>query len=278
MTGRTWSPSAIILARSCRLAWWLRYADPDRPKARGEAAPAETPRVLGVIAHTGLSAAYGALCDDPEHFVAGATMARYLDLALDAIADAWTVAGLPRHSAGRVRVLTEVETALKSLPRPHPLAVLSVERKLSMTGPSGTPFTTIPDLVLRTGADSAHVRDWKRTAVSSLGRPADLLEDDQLAPYVVAVAQRWPWVRRVSVGLFSVTSNREVVLEDFPVDTALERVRGQEVTAYEVEHALDSGGGFPATPDGSNCTRCDGRARCPVWNPPDTQKDFLLTH
>ena len=69
------------------------------------------------------------------------------------------------------------------------------------------------------------------------------------------------------------------MLGDFPVDAALERVRGQEVTAYEVEHALDSGGGFAPTPDGSNCDRCDGRDRCPVWkwNPPDTQKDFLLT-
>lgn len=275
MTGRTWSPSAIILARSCRLAWWLRYADPDRPPRR--APVGETPRVLGIIAHAGFAAAYRAASADPD-YTAGTLMGRYGDTALDAVADAWTAANLPRHSAARVRVLTEVEAALEALPRPHPLAVLSVEEPLAMTGPSGTPFTTVPDLVLRTGPHSAHVRDWKRTAASSLGKPAALLDDDQLAPYVVAVVQRWPWVQRVSVGLFSVTSNREVFLEDFPVDTALERVRGQEVTAYEVEHALDSGGAFPATPDGSNCTRCTGHARCPVWTPPDTQKDFLLTH
>lgn len=278
MTGRTWSPSAIILARSCRLSWWLRYADPDRPKTRGGGTPGETPRVLGIIAHAGFAAAYRAVIADERPWEPGVSMARYAGPALDAVADAWTAANLPRHSAARVRVLTEVEAALEALPRPHPLAVLSVEEPLAMTGPSGTPFTTVPDLVLRTGPHSAHVRDWKRTAASSLGRPADLLDDDQLAPYVVAVVQRWPWVRRVSVGLFSATSNREVFLEDFPLDTALERVRGQEVTAYEVEHALDSGGAFPATPDGSNCTRCAGQARCPVWTPPDTQKDFLLTH
>lgn len=274
MTGRVWSPSAIVLARSCPMAWWLRYADPAR--RRGPAPVLDDARTHGIIAHAAFAAAYRAARDETD-YAAGTRMNRYADRALDAITEAWLDSGLPRHSDHRVALLSEVEAALKSLPCPHPVAVLSVEDAMPMSGPSGTPFTTVPDLILRTGRSSAHLRDWKRKAVSSLGKPDDLLDDDQLAAYVVAAFQRWPWVRRVSVGLFSVVSNREVFLEDFPLEAATERVRGHEVTAYEMEHALDSGGTFAATPDGSNCPGCAGRPRCPVWNPPITQKDHLLT-
>lgn len=259
MTPRVWSPTAVILARSCPLSWWLRYAEPDRPTRSGDD-PEETPRMLGIVAHAGLAAAYRAAragrSTDP-------TMTGLVRTALKAINAAWWDLALPVRSDSRIVVMSEVEAALRVLPRPHPAAVLAVEEPMPFAGPSGTPFTATPDLVLRTGYDSVHIRDWKRRAASGLGKPADLAEDDQMCPYAVAVAARWPWVRRVSVGLYSVVSTREVVLADLPVESALERVRGHEVTAHAMEHAAK----FPPTPDGSNCMRCVGRARCPVGRP-----------
>lgn len=269
MTERIWSPSAVLAYRSCPLSWRLTYGDrAPIPDGDPTAVREETPRLLGIVTHAGFAAAYLAARADTD-YRAGQRMDRYTDRALAAVADAWTRERLPRHSADRIAVLSDVAAVLETLPRPHPLAVLAVEEKMPMRGPSGTPFTTVPDLVLRTGPVSLHVRDWKRRAASSLGRPAELADDDQLAAYVLAVVQRWTWVRRVSVGLFSVLGGREIVLDDLPVDTARERVRGQEVTAYAAEHATT----FPATPHDGNCSGCAVRPRCPVWT--GTRRDYL---
>lgn len=266
MPAYNWSPSAVARYRSCPLSWWLTYANP--VPAATVAAVEENPRVLGVVAHAGFAAAYTAAAADGD-YRAGQHMDRYTDRALEAIGDTWARERLPRHSPERVAVSSEVAAVLETLPRPHPSAVLAVERRMTTTGPAGTVFTVVPDLVLRVGPDAVHVRDWKRRAASSLGTPRDLLDDDQLPPYALAVAQHWPWVRRVSVGLFSIPSGREVVLDELPLEAARERVRGQEVTAYEAEHATR----FKPTPDGRNCGGCAGRGRCPVWV--GTREDYL---
>jgi hypothetical protein len=269
MSDRVWSPSAIVRYRSCPLAWRLSTDGTPRDTPPGVVRPT-TPAALGGVAHAGLATAYTAARDDEDQRP-GRRMAVFTPLALRAVDRAWHDARLPFDSPERFQVASEVVSLLDRLPCPHPAAVLAVEEELPMTGPSGTRFRVIPDLVLRVGVDSVHVRDWKRRAVSSLGKPADLVEDDQLAAYVRAVFQRWPWVRRVSVGLFSVTGGYEVVLEDFPEDAAAERVRGHEVTAYAAEHA----GRYPATPDGTNCTECAFRSRCPAVGG-GGQRDYRL--
>jgi PD-(D/E)XK nuclease superfamily len=257
---RTWSPSAVLAARSCPQQWKLVYAESDPGKRA--AARVDTPEHmrLGTAAHIGFDVAY-TLAQGEADFDPGRRMSRYREPALDALEREWARQTLPEGGTLFDQVASEVAHALDVLPCPHPRAVLGVEQVVPMLGPHGTPFTNQLDLVLRTGPSSLHLRDWKRKAWSTLSRTL-LLDDDQLASYRVAVSQRWPWARTVTVGLFSIPAAREHTSEPFPLELALDRVAGHELTAHRMETATS----WPTTPDGSNCGSCRARKVCPEWS------------
>lgn len=258
-----WSPSAIISARTCPLQWFMTYGPgrtPDSPLNDKRRLPQN--KALGMAMHSALEVAYECVrqefprdTHDPQ-----ARMSRYLDRAVTALAGRWRNLLLPEDDALQAQLVAELGAVLDSLPTPHPLTVIGVEETIHFTGRSGTPFKAILDLVLRTGHEEIHIRDWKRKSISSLPKAVELLDDVQLCEQRVAVAQRWPWARTVTVGLFSTISCSEVGPIELPLERALYRLDGHEVTAHRTEMAES----YPARKGGA-CGSCAVRPQCPAF-------------
>lgn len=258
----TWSPSAIIAARACPLQWFHAYG-PGRLPSLDDKRQLALNKALGMVAHSALECAYACVQQefpldiphDPD-----ARMSRYLGQAIDALASRWRNLLLPEDDALQAQLIAEVGAVLESLPAPHPLAVIGIEETIHFTGRSGTPFKAILDLVLRTGRDSIHIRDWKRKSISALPKPVELLDDVQLCQQRVAVAERWPWARTVTVGLFSTISALETQPIELPLERALYRLDGHEVTAHRMETADEF-----APRKGAACAACAVRPQCPAF-------------
>lgn len=251
----TWSPSAVISARTCLMQWHLQYGGGRQPG--GEQAFPEH-LSFGVVVHAGLEEAYRCAANAEAHRCG--TMARFLDPALLALAERWRELRLPGSASVQAHVVAEIGAVLESLPTPHPRAVLGVEKTIRFTGRSGTPFKATLDLALRTGLETVHIRDWKRRSISSLPKGEELLDDIQLCQQRVAAQEQWPWVRRVTVGLFSTISCIETRPIELPLERALHRLDGHEVTAYDTENASE----YPPS-KGQACASCRVRPQCPVF-------------
>lgn len=250
-----WSPSAIISARTCLQQWHLIYGAGRRPQRNDGTLPQN--KALGIAMHAALEVAYWQARLRRSH--EPGSMDRYLDHAVDALAVRWRKLRLPEDDALQAQLVAELGAVLESLPVPHPAAILGIEQQARFTGRAGTPFKAILDLVLRTDYDEIHIRDWKRKSISSLPKAVELLDDVQLCQQRVAVAERWPWARTVTVGLFSTVSCAEVSIE-LPLERALYRLDGHEVTAHRAETAET----FPANKGGA-CGSCSVRPQCPAF-------------
>jgi len=250
----TWSPSAILSARACLLQWHLTYG---AGRIRGGQRVIRRHQALGTALHAALETAYKAARDDRHRSLT--FMSVYLDQAVEALADSWRALRLPEDDALQADLVAELGRVLGSAFAPHPAAILAVEEKIDFFGPSGTPFTVRLDLALRTGPHSIHLRDWKRARLSSLPSPDDLLDDVQMCQQRCAADVRWPWVRTVTVGLYSTRSDAEVRVE-MPLARALYRLEGHEMTAHQAESAT----AFPPSP-GAACDGCHVRPQCPVF-------------
>lgn len=256
----TWSPSAIIAARACPLQWFSTYGPGRLPRLDDKRAIPRN-KALGIAMHSALEAAYQAVIhgDGLLRAYRPGTMDRFLDVAIEALASRWRNLLLPEDDALQAHLVAELGAVLESLPVPRASTVLGVEETIHFTGRSGTPFKAILDLVLHTGPGEIHIRDWKRKSISSLPKAVALLDDVQLCQQRVAAAQRWPWAQRVTVGLFSTVSCAEVSVE-LPLERALYRLDGHEVTAHRMESITD----FPAV-KGSACGGCPVRPQCPAF-------------
>lgn len=251
---RSWSPSQARMYRDCPRQWHFRHVVGAEPTERMSAH-----LLVGTAAHAGLEAAYRAAAAAPAALPM--SMLMFWSEAADAVAAKWTALGIDTpDEAALPAVLDHVHATLGALPMPHPKAVLGVEVELAGTAPWGTPLAAAADLVLRTGPDSVHVRDWKYRKLTSLPSEKDLLDDDQLGTYRALVAQRWPWVRTVTAGLFSVISAREVWAE-FPDAAATEALARIESTA---EHA-ESDRVWTPTASPNVCGSCRFVSLCPLW-------------
>lgn len=253
-----WSPSAIISARTCLQQWYLMYGAGRRPELDDKRLSPEN-LSFGVVMHAGAEAAYrcarrGLL---QEHHPG--TMDRFLGEAITALESRWRSLLLPEDDASQAQMVAELGNVLESLPIPHPAAILAVEEQIDFTGRAGTPFKAILDVVLRTGHEEIHIRDWKRRSISSLPKARELLDDVQLCQQRVAAQKQWPWAQRVTVGLFSTISCAEVSIE-LPLERALYRLDGHEVTAHRTETAAE----YPPKP-GQACASCRVRPQCPVF-------------
>lgn len=251
-----WSPSAVISARTCLMQWHLTYGGGGQPHGKRDISQ---PKALGMVAHSALEVAYECARQEFPHAHRPGTMDRYLNEALDALASRWRNLLLPEDDALQAQLVAEVGGTLEALAVPRPLSILAIEETLSFTGRSGTPFKATPDVVLRTGYDSIHIRDWKRKAARSLPSSEEMLDDVQLCELRVAAAEKWPWARTVTVGLFSVIAASEVTTE-LPLERALYRLDGHEVTAHDAETSTV----FPPR-RGEACRSCPVRPQCPVF-------------
>lgn len=262
----TWSPSAIITARACPLKWFHIYGPGLRLTSQDKRA-IPLANALGIVMHVALETAYQLAMRSGMAQIhltlpgeSPVMMDRFFDQALAAMMKRWRALGLPEDDALQAELTAELGAVLESLPVPRASCVLGVEEKIEFTGESGTPFKAILDLVLRTGVDSIHIRDWKRRSIKNLPKPVELLDDVQLCQQRVAVARRWPWATTVTVGLFSTKSCVETPPIVLPLERAMHRLGGHEVTAYRTEHAEE----FPAV-KGSACAGCPVRKACPAF-------------
>jgi hypothetical protein len=253
---RVWSPTKIERYRTCPAQWKLMEAQPRGRRVEFDPTVA-MPRKLGIVAHAGMQAVYETARDSLRPF-RSETMAVYSDAALDAIARA--AEGFEMTETHEiVQVEEEVLAALGRLPRPRPSAVLGVEMRLDDVV-DGVSLTNILDLILQTGATSLHLRDWKRRNIKSLPLSLALLDHPQMCSYRSAVARHFPWATRVTVGLYSLISNREVTVE-LPLARAMGTMAGEIATTRKAE----SDTLCRPTPDGENCERCPVKPLCPVW-------------
>lgn len=252
---KPWSPSQVRSYRTCPRQWMLRYRSVDSSTREGGANALPRSLMLGTAAHAGLEAAYRAA---RESYAPATTMAVYADVAIDAIRVAWSHFTLDEDEDS-IQVENEVVAVLHALPRPRPASISGVEIVLS-DQIEGIPFVNVVDLILRTGPTSLHIRDWKRMSLRSLPKTMDLGDDPQLCSYRHAVARHFPWVATVTVGLYSLVSNREVCTE-LPLARADRVMRGVVATVCRAEDDTEC----VPTPDGTNCQRCPVKRRCPVW-------------
>lgn len=232
-----------------------RVADPAR---RADMA-AEAPLVmlLGTVAHLGLQAAYEAARAGFGPLGEQA-MSVYAEAAMAAIRAACDEFGIDEEREG-AQVEDEVFSVLHRLPRPRPAAILGVELRLD-DEVEEVPFVNVVDLILQTGPSSLHIRDWKRKNVKALPLTVNLPDDPQLCSNRHAVARHFPWATTVTVGLYSLISNREITVE-LPLARAQRVMREQAAITRKAE----SDTLCTPKPDGQNCGRCRVKAACPVW-------------
>jgi hypothetical protein len=254
---RVWSPTKVLRYRTCPRQWALMEAQP-RGRRTGFDLGLALPLKLGIIAHAGMQAVYETARDGFRPYRPGEFMDVYSDAALDAIgcaAEGFELA----ETFEIIQVEEEVLAVLARLPRPRPSTVLGVELKLD-DEVDGVPMVNVLDVILQTGSTSLHLRDWKRRNIKSLPLSTALLDDPQMCSYRSAVARHFPWATRVTVGLYSLISNREVTVE-------LPLARAQGVMAGEVAttRKAESDTLCRPTPDGENCERCPVKSLCPVW-------------
>jgi hypothetical protein len=270
-----WSPSRVLCYRSCPRQEALRYRQPITTAA-ATTAPREPGQGsvktrVGTATHAALQAAYEAAAAMLVHY-ANVRMSMFAEAATAALYSAWERLGLPfgateedptADSSLLAQVESEVLDVLTRLPVPRPSAILGIEQELVVPTPGGRVMQGVLDLALQTGPDSLHIRDWKRKALRALPKSTELPRDDAMAFYRFAAHTYWPHLRRVSVGLYSTISNREVVA-DLPLEIAESVVLGHDLLA---EHA-DADRERRPTPDGTNCTYCPVRDDCPAWTAP----------
>lgn len=229
------------------------------------------------MAHAAMEAVYRIAATMDTH-AGRQTMSLFSDFAFQAVERAWldmypetedqdwrceNTLTLQELVSRRNEVESTVALVLSRLPIPQPHAILAVEQEMEIHSASGFGERMVVDLVLRTGEHSAHVRDWKWTAINHLPRATDLYDHDQLAPYALGVRERFPWLNKITVGLYSLTSRREVIAE-MPLEASQHIFARHEETAQAAENTTE----FPATPDGVNCTFCPVRDGCPLWDAP----------
>jgi PD-(D/E)XK nuclease superfamily protein len=266
-----WSPSRVLSYRSCPRQEFLRYRRGPQgplPAELPTTATTEEPRgasklVLGTVTHAGLEAAYRVAAGMTVH-LSGSRMSMFAETAMEAVNTAWDRLGLPAEGVEGFELMHSIESevfdVLSRLPVPTPASIVGIEHELLVPTPSGRMERGTLDLALRTGADSLHIRDWKRRRLRNLPKSTELPRDDALGFYAFAARRYWPWARRVSVGLYSTLDNREVTA-DLTLPVATEVVIGHDVLAEIAEGDRER----RPTPDGDNCTHCSVRNDCPLW-------------
>lgn len=262
---RPWSVSQSHAMAECPRAWWFRYVAKAAP-----AQPRPVKQLIGSAIHVGLEAVYRAVRDDEPSVSAhrGQALSQAAGLqALTAFNDYWTANGAGVREYERddaERLLIEL---LDNLVTPMPASVLGVEQKFTLhtVGTDEIPsavITGVMDVVFNTSSrlpGSIHIRDWKLGTVPT--NPAELENNVQLCTYTAAATYLWPWVKRVTVGLFSIREQREVRAELHP--DSVRHARQQLAHDAETARIRAERNWVEPTP-GDHCGGCRFRSYCPT--------------
>jgi hypothetical protein len=115
-----------------------------------------------------------------------------------------------------------------------------------------------------------HLRDWKSGGLTGVV----VEEDEQLALYAWWARHFFPWADEITVGLYSLRRNSELVTEISPErgEVVASRLLG---TKLEIADAIASAmqpGAKPADiflpQPGEHCNACPFRSYCPKWTGP----------
>lgn len=267
---RPWSVSQTHAMAECPRAWWLRYVAKAQP-----AQPRPVKQLIGSAIHAGLEAAYRAAQADipPTGSVprAGLPLSTTHGLAaLAAFSAYWDANGAGVREYEREdaeRLLLEL---LDVLITPHVREILGVEEKFNLRlfpqEPNLSPVTVhgVMDLVLNTSRPdekSILIRDWKLGPVPTDER--ELQRNTQLCTYAGAAMHLWPWVRKITVALYSIRERREIRTELHPdsIEHAAKELAHDAKTAHI---RAETKWVEPIT--GEHCGGCRFRSYCPKMN------------
>lgn len=253
-----WSVSQSA-AWQCPRQWWLRHVAQAMP-----AQPDAPNRARGRAMHAAIERAYITAIGDPSR---GGYMIKYIAAAAAVLWETW---GYQQRADEYNTAVSQLSDLFLTLPVPAPHAILGIERQVSLTHTDefgSYKINCVMDLVLRTGATSAHIRDWKSGRIED-----DLSRNVQLAIYDLAARTAWPWLTTITVGLYSIRENRETPpVELDPRDrlVSLEQLLRDASDAHatldEVRRGERSGAeAFPPVP-GDRCASCVFRSYCPQF-------------
>lgn len=268
VSARPWSVSQSHAMAECPRAWWLRYVANATP-----AQPRPVKQLIGSAIHAGLEAAYQATKNNEPSVAANRgkpALSQTAGLqALTAFNEYWTANGAGVREYERddaERLLVEL---LDNLIAPLPVSVLAVEQKFTvrMFPQDDVPPVTVHgvmDVVFDTSPrlrNSIHIRDWKLGSVPTDRK--ELERNVQLCTYAGAATYLWPWVERITVGLFSIREQREIRTELHPdsiEQAARELAHDAETARLRAERKWVE----PIT--GEHCGGCRFRSYCPKMN------------
>lgn len=255
---RTWSVSAAQTWTDCRMRYWLIHEQRVTPSQR-----VDSNRMHGRLVHVGLAGAYQQAATDPGGQPRGTAMSAHAGAAREAIEN-YTDRD-PITTRHREAALAEAERVLRVLPIPAMGAILGVELPFRMTL-DDVVVTGVMDLLLRTGVDSVHTRDWKTGAV-----PDEIGLHPQMGTYFQATRVQLPWVRSITVGLYPTRTLAETTgtftaeTLDHVLDRLVQKYRDTVHVARLVDHGeLSIVDAYP-TRSGPQCARCDYRSYCPIF-------------
>lgn len=259
MTARpAWSVTRVEYWKQCRYAYWLRYVVKVAP-----AQPVSRARAHGRLVHIGLAAAFEAARRDPTPgMMIGFRAQAHEKIMATHDRDA-VITQRQRDEAWH-----EVASVLETIPVPGRGAIVAIEQPFAFQPGEYVIKGTI-DYGARTGVDSLHLRDWKTGAIPAT--PEELGGNVQLAVYSAAVALWLAWLRRLTVGLYSTRTGREVITTIG--NSMIEHVLGRiETIANEerlVGQSVQTGAAtiaesYPTNP-GDHCATCDFRSYCPLF-------------
>lgn len=260
MTSTEWSVTRMQYWKTCRYAYWLRYI------ARvASSQPTSRERVHGRLVHVGLAAALEAA--KSESGTAGRMMIGFRRVAHESIMSYVDRDGEIRNR-WREEAWSEVAMVLESMPVPGAGAIVAIEKPFSIRPGEFVIKGTI-DYGARTGADSLHLRDWKTGAIPE--SPEALRRNIQLGIYALAVPHWFTWLRRLTVGLYSTRTGREVIgaIGNDVITWAVGRIETIAAEERSVGQLVQDGetsitSAYPVKP-GSHCATCDFRSYCPLF-------------
>lgn len=252
-----WSVSQSS-AWQCPRQWWFNsvaHAPPAQPEAGN--------RARGRAIHAAIECAY-------RHATTQAVTGYMIVFIEPALAVLWQQWGKSQRQDEYNIAASQLTELFMKLPVPAPQSVLGIEKKVTLEHRDefGTyKINCVMDLVLQTGATSAHIRDWKSGRIDG-----DVTDNVQLAVYDLAARTTWPWLTTVTVGLYSVRENRETPLIELdPQDRAacLNRLLGDADNAHSALSDARDGivpgtEAFPTRP-GERCSSCVFRSYCPEF-------------
>jgi hypothetical protein len=244
MPPRNMSVSSARDWTECPRRWWYKNEAhatiPDRESSHLN---------TGTALHAGLAAAYEAATHDTNPY-RGHRMDDFQNHALEALHAELQ----PRNHNESALAEGELISVLRELPRPAPAAILGVELGFRELITDFYLQGSI-DLILRTGHDSIHIRDWKHSTLPNG-------DSVQAAVYITVAKILFPWAKTITFGYYSIKKLCEIPI-DLDDSVRQHRIDTIRWTATQIDEQIGWTKTFPAKPATDVCASCRFRSYCP---------------